>query len=188
MVEKYIWLSMRHFLTNEYRNNIYMGQQQYAICNTDIKTNGLLESLNCCSIFASPLKRSKQTVEFIVRSYTNISFNVVYLNGLMERGLGDFEGKSKQGIRCDPEYFIDNKFIVTKTPPHGESLEHFRNRVDIATKLINAESTINNILVVSHLQTLRMIRFCALDLYNYEIWHSINYNHGEVVQEYYGEK
>ena len=73
MVEKYIWLSMRHFLTNEYRNNIYMGQQQYAICNTDIKTNGLLESLNHCAIFASPLKRSKQTVEFIVRSYANIS-------------------------------------------------------------------------------------------------------------------
>ena len=29
MVSPNVWLSMRHFLTDEYRNDIYMGQQQY---------------------------------------------------------------------------------------------------------------------------------------------------------------
>ena len=52
MVDQNVWLSMRHFLTNEYRNNIYMGQQQYSICNTNIKTNGFLEILyNFCFSF-----------------------------------------------------------------------------------------------------------------------------------------
>ena len=93
MVDQNVWLSMRHFLTNEYRNNIYMGQQQYSICNTNIKTNGFLECLKSCTIFASPLRRSQQTVEFIIDSYTDIKFNVIYLDELKERGLGDFEGR-----------------------------------------------------------------------------------------------
>lgn len=63
MVSQKVWLSMRHFLTDEYRNDIYMGQQQYPICNTDIRTNGYLDTLRSCLIFASPLKRSQQTVK-----------------------------------------------------------------------------------------------------------------------------
>lgn len=188
MVGTNLWLSMRHFLTNEYRNNIYMGQQQYPICNTNIKTNGLIEKLESCTILASTLKRSQQTVEFITQTYANISFDVIYLDELVERGLGDFEGKPKAQIRCNPNYFINNKFIVTKTPPNGESLNDFRNRVNKAVKVIKTASKTNNILVISHLQTLRMIRFCVLGLYNYELWHSINYNHGEVVKEDYGKQ
>lgn len=182
------WLSMRHFLTEEYRNNIYMGQQQYPICNTDIKTNGLLEPLKSCSIYASPLRRSLQTVEYIVKTFKCTDFEINYLDGLVERGLGDFEGMPKEEIRKNTEYFVDKKFIVTKTPPNGESFIDFRSRVDSSVKIILEASKRNNILVVSHLQTLRMISFCVLGTSNYDIWHSINYNHGEVVQECYGKK
>ena len=188
MVSPNVWLSMRHFLTDEYRNDIYMGQQQYPICNTDIRTNGYLETLKSCIIFASPLKRSQQTVEYVVETYVQINFKVVYLDELKERGLGDFEGKPKNIIKCDKEYFENKKFIVTKTPPNGESFIKFRNRVDKATKIMLEESKSNNILVVSHLQTLRMIRFCILETDNYEIWHNINYTHGEIVKEAYGKK
>ena len=179
---------MRHFLTEEYRNDIYMGQQEYSICNTDIKSNGLLEVLNHCTIFASPLKRSKQTVEYLINTYTSIDFNVIYSENLKERGLGDFEGKHKEQIRCNSEYFIDKKFIVTKTPPNGESLERFRNRVEYVSSIMLEEAKKNNILVVSHLQTLRMIKFCILKIHDYDKWHNINYSHGEVVLENYGEK
>lgn len=183
MVEEPVWLSMRHFLTREYLNEIYMGQQQYPICNTDIKTNNLLELLECCTIFASPLRRSQQTVDYLISVFTYVDFNVVYLDELKERCLGDFEGKSKKLIRSNHDYFVDGKFIVTKTPPNGESFLDFRIRVERAVNRISA--TAGNILVISHLQTLRMIRFCMLKSYDYSIWHDINYTHGEVVLENY---
>ena len=182
------WLSMRHFLTEQYRNNIYMGQQQYPICNTDIITHGLLDALQDCSIFASPLKRSMQTVEYVVKTFDFINFKIKYLDGLAERGLGDFEGKPKEPIRKNAEYFINGKFIVTKTPPNGESLSHFRGRVEKAVKEISIAKHTQNILVISHLQTLRMIYFCVNNLYDYDIWHSINYSHGELVEEFYDEE
>lgn len=188
MVNGYIWLSMRHFLTDAYRNNIYMGQQQYPICNTDIKTNGYLEDLRTCVIYASPLKRSSQTVEFLIKKFPDTKFEISYLDGLKERGLGNFEGKPKEQIRCNADYFIEKKFIVTKTPPNGESFCDFRDRVEKAVKIIFDKSFSNNILVVSHLQTLRMIRFCVNNIHNYDTWHNVNYSHGEVVKEDYGEK
>lgn len=181
------WLSLRHFFTEQYRNNIYMGQKQYSICNTEIITHGLIETLENCTIFASSLKRSVQTVEFIVKTFDSVNFNVKYLDALVERGLGDFEGKPKEQIRRNPKYFVNEKFIVTKTPPNGESLVDFRKRVESAVEEIIAERCLQNVLVVSHLQTLRMIRFCVNNLYNYDVWHNINYLHGEVVQEVYGE-
>lgn len=182
------WLSMRHFLTEQYRNNIYMGQKQYPICNTEIITHGLLETLENCTIFASSLKRSVQTVEFIIKKFETVTFNVKYLDALVERGLGDFEGKPKELIRRDPEFFVNGKFIVTKTPPHGESLADFRKRVESAVGEIMAARCLQDVLVVSHLQTLRMIRFCVNNLHNYDVWHNINYLHGEVVEEDYGKK
>jgi len=182
------WLSMRHFITAEYQNNIYMGQQQYPICNTDIETHGLIELLKDCTIFASPLKRSVQTVDYVIATFTMINFKIRYLDALIERGLGDFEGKPKALVRQDPEYFQNEKFIVTKTPPNGESLSNLRDRVNKAVEIMLVEVRKKDIFVISHLQTLRMIRFCVTNSYNYDIWHSINYSHGEVVQENYGKE
>jgi len=183
-----IWLSMRHFLTSEYRDNIYMGQQQYPICNTNIKTNGLIEPLTFCTLYASTLFRSIQTVDYVVKTFSYVKFNIIYLEELIERGLGDFEGQKKEKVWDDPNYFNDKKFVVTKTPPNGESLIKFRTRVEKAVNIILNHFTTSNILVISHLQTLRMIRFCINNSINYDSWHSINYAHGEVVQENYGEK
>jgi broad specificity phosphatase PhoE len=184
----YKWLSMRHFITSEYQNDIYMGRQQYPINNTDIITHGLIESLGKCVLFASPLKRSIQTVDFIIETYKAIDFDVRYLDALVERGLGDFEGKQKAPLKKNTEYFYEGNFIVTKTPPNGESLSDFRNRVKPAVEAMLTENKNNNILVVSHLQTFRMINFCVESKYDYDEWYNIKYNHGEVAQEEYGKR
>jgi broad specificity phosphatase PhoE len=150
-------------------------------------TNGYIEKLKKCVLFASPLKRSVQTVDYVINTFSNIEFNVTYFDELMERGLGDFEGKSKTAIKSNAEYFINGKFIVTKMPPNGENLPDFRKRVNIAVEKIAAKFHTHDILVISHLQTLRMIKFCMTNIYDYETWHSINYIHGEVFKENYGE-
>jgi broad specificity phosphatase PhoE len=165
-----------------------MGQQQYPICNTNIITNGYLEELRDCTLFASPLRRSTETVDFVVKKFSFIKFKVRVLDSLAERGLGDFEGKLKAPIKKNTEFFENEKFIVTKTPPNGESIVNFRNRVANAVYEIQNERCVSDILVISHLQTLRMIRFCIYNSYNYEEWHNINYLHGEVVQESYGQE
>lgn len=183
MVEKKVWLSMRHFVTNEYLQDIYMGQKPYKICNTDLKTNGLIESINNCTILASNLIRSKQTVEYLCSTFPLIEFDVIYSNLLIERGLGDFEGQSKSVIKKNKEYFENDKFKVKLTPPNGESFESFKVRVENALKQIYQINTFSNVLVVSHLQVLRMIRCLVLGKFNYNFWYGINYNHGEIVQE-----
>lgn len=187
MVNNKKWLSLRHFVTKEYLNNIYMGQQAYGICNTDLKTNGLLEDLDECTIFASTLPRSTQTVEYILSEFKNINFNVKFSDNLIERGLGDFEGKQKSIIRKDAHFFRNEKFIIERTPPNGEPFERFCSRVSEEVEFMKNEFKYKNILVVSHLQVLRMIRFCMLDYHNFTEWHNINYKHGEIVRECYGE-
>lgn len=188
MVEKGLWLSMRHFMTHEYLNDIYMGQQQCKICNTELQNGSLIEDLSQCTIFASTLLRSKQTVDFMLSKYHNIDFKVIFSENLIERGLGDFEGKKKSYIRSNRNFFINDKFNVEKTPPNGESLIDFRLRVNNEVKIIKNEFKHSNILVISHLQVLRMIRFCVLERYDYVNWHNINYIHGEVVREKYGKE
>lgn len=98
------------------------------------------------------------------------------------------EGKKKEPIRKNPHFFKNEKFIVTQTPPNGESILSFRKRVNDAVGEIIKEQNKTDILIVSHLQTLRMIRFCITNSYDYDAWHSINYKHGEVVQEDYAQK
>lgn len=186
MVKNNVWLSMRHFVTQEYLNGIYMGQQQYKICNTDIKTNGLLDKIKECTIFSSTLARCTQTVDYVISTYSDINFRVVYSNNLVERGLGEFEGKSKILIRKDKKYFNDGLFIVEKTPPKGESLTDFRSRVNSEVQIIKEESKHTNILVISHLQVLRMIKFCIDESFDYTNWHNIQYLHGEITRENYG--
>ena len=182
------WLSMRHFETEENKKGIYIGQQAYPICNTDINTNGHLETLDKCSVFASTLLRSKQTVDYITSTFDNVQFNVIYTDALIERGLGDFEGKSKNLARQNKSFFIDDKFIVELTPPNGEGFVFFRNRVSLILEQIRKQHQNSHILIISHLQVLRMIRFCMDNNFNYSQWHSINYSHGEVIKEHYGKK
>lgn len=188
MVNTHLWLSMRHFTTNEYQQGIYMGQQPYPICDTNIITNSLLEKIEHCVIYASTLLRSKQTVDYVLSSFRNTHFDVLYSNDLIERGLGDFEGKPKKIVRQNPDFFIDNKFMVELTPPNGESFRDFRERVTQILEDISKTYYSSNVLVISHLQVLRMIHFCMLKSNDYSHWHDVNYIHGEVVEETYGKE
>ena len=95
MVEKPRWLSMRHFVTKEYLQGLYMGQKQYEICNTNLIDKGLMNSLTECTIFASSLMRSRQTVDYLCHHFKKIKFEVIYSENLVERGMGDFEGNLK---------------------------------------------------------------------------------------------
>lgn len=188
MVNKPIWLSMRHFVTSEYLQGIYMGQKPYKICSTNLITNGLIEPLTECTIFASSLMRSKQTVDYICNSFPKIQFDVIYSDCLIERGLGDFEGERKCYIKKNKDFFVDGKYKVELTPPNGEPFISFKNRVESILKIICKKYHTNNILIISHLQVLRMIKYCMSEEENYLHWHDINYNHGEIVKESYGKK
>ena len=186
MVEKPRWLSMRHFVTKEYLQGLYMGQKQYEICNTNLIDNGLMNSITECTIFSSSLLRSQQTVDYLCHHFKEIKFEVVYSESLVERGMGDFEGNLKQELRKNGEYFLDGRLIVDKTPPNGESFLDFKKRVENFLPEIREKKTTKNVLVVSHLQVLRMIWFFMNKEYNLNKWYEVNYNHGEIVEEFYG--
>ena len=188
MVNTNTLFSMLHFVTQEYLDGIYMGQQQYPICNNKIISDCYLKDLKSCTIFASPLLRSRQSVDYIIKEYNHLIFKVIYLDELMERCLGDFEGQKKSVVRQNAFYFKNQQFIVTKTPPNGEDISSFRNRVEIAIEKIFEVLSNDNILIVTHLQILRMIYFIINNIQEYSIWYNINYKHGEVVKENYGKR
>lgn len=188
MVEKPRWLSMRHFVTKEYLQGLYMGQKQYEICNTNLIDKGLMDSLTECTIFASSLMRSRQTVDYLCHHIKKIKFEVIYSDSLVERGMGDFEGNLKQELKKNGDYFLNGRLIVDKTPPNGESFFEFKKRIECFLPEICEKNDTKNVLVVSHLQVLRMIWFIMNKEHSLNKWYEINYNHGEIVEEFYGKK
>jgi alpha-ribazole phosphatase len=172
---------MRHFLTAAYKEGIYMGQGDYGICDTTIVNTNVLAETRECVLFVSALRRARETADFIVNEFKNIKFDVHIMPELIERGLGDFEGKPKTIIKQNSRYFLEGNFIIGLTPPNGESFSLFKQRIEKAYTQISYSTKANNVLVISHLQVLRMLHFIINEVEDYSNWHFINYKHGEMI-------
>eukprot|EP01084_Bolivina_argentea_P011424 21348_1 len=103
-------------------------------------------------VYASPLKRAKQTAQIIMKQFKNCNkLEINYDNRIMERNFGDFQGKTMDGIKNNqPEIYNVLHSNIEYRPPNGESLLDVTNRVtrflaEIATKHYG-----KRILVISH--------------------------------------
>jgi len=169
-------------MTEAHENNIYMGQSDYGICNTIITNSDTLQAIQDCLLFSSTLLRARQTTDYIVTQFPSIQFTVKLLPDLIERGLGEFEGKEKYIIRQNSDFFDNGNLKFELTPPNGEAFYDFHLRVRRAHMQIQSAACQGDVLVISHLQVLRMFHF--LDIENntdYSKWYDINYKHGEMV-------
>ena len=173
---------MRHFLTEAYKDNIYMGQSDYAICNTVIINKDALSEMGSCLLLSSTLLRARQTANYIIEQFSNINFTIKLLSELVERGLGDFEGKEKSVVKQNTDFFSNGNLKFELTPPNGEAFCDFHERIKKAYTKIEFAKRENNVLVISHLQALRMLYFIATgNEGDYSKWYDINYKHGEMV-------
>ena len=106
----------------------------------------------------------------------------MYLDQLLERSMGKFEGKRRDEVAEEfPEYFINDKFIYNLTPPQGESYKEIFMRADaFVENFILKEIESKNVLICSHNQFLKMIYFSLLDVPIGENWYEKNFQNGKV--------
>lgn len=137
---------IRHGQTDWNKKKITMGRKDISLNEAGIKqafvTKELIDNSDIDLIICSPLKRTKQTAD-IVNIDKNI--NILYDKRIMERCLGELEGK---------EYPDDNNEIwninINTSKYYVEPMIDFKNRVyDFIEDIVNKYQD-KNILVVTH--------------------------------------
>lgn len=159
MEKKHLFL-MRHCKSLYNEQNKISGQTDCKIINYNIDYSALKKvvfSKNVL-IICSPLSRCLDTINYLQETI-HTSWPVKLENQILERGMGEWEGKDKDKIvKCFPEYFINSKFISTQTPIGGEKYEEFVKRVFLFTQNLEEVLVDNHVIICSHNQTLRMIK------------------------------
>ena len=172
---------LRHCKTVNNIQNIITGQMDVPIMEGEqIEMNQYNHQGNL-EILCSPLIRCKETVSIFLN---NINFvpQVTYCNDLLERNMGELEGMERsKAIAKYPEYFIDNKFIYNKTPPHGESYTQLCERVDrfINTLLIKKIMS-QNVILCSHNHVLKIIYLKLMNISSENNWFKIRFENGKI--------
>lgn len=176
IMTKHIYF-LRHFQTENNLNHILNGRNlnipiiegKPLYCENDVNL-----------IFCSPAVRCRQTINFFSQ---NVQPSIVYTNLLLERDLGIMEGQTrKQMIKQYPTLFYKNKLIVYATPPQGESLNLFKQRVIKFWDYCNSVNQ-NTVLICSHNQTLKMLYFIIQNkIITIDSWNSLSFPHGNLIK------
>jgi len=122
------------------------------------------------SIVASPLKRCRYFAEELSEKHAlNLSINEQF----REIGFGEWEGLTTKELQeRDPEalkrYWQDPN---EHTPPGGERMQDFIDRINSAWEQLLAESTNKHRLLVCHGGVIRAILVHVLGMPNERLWH-----------------
>jgi len=180
MVKNKLFL-LRHLPTSYNTEKVIIGQLDIPITDLQKIEFGGLSKVKSLVIFASPLQRCKQTVETLQKSISHIQTEIIYVDELIERNFGVYQGKSKHLFGDDPN-FLDGKIRIEVTPEGGESLVEFQNRVALAANQILEALKHNHVLVVSHLHTLKMLTLLLKNMQIEPNWYGFNYENGKIVE------
>ena len=137
---------VRHGHTDWNNEKITMGKKDIPLNMAGIeeayKTSKLLENIDIDLIICSPLIRSKQTANIINK---NRNIEIVYDERIMERSLGNLEGKP---------YTNDNSRIwdinINASDNNIEPMENFKTRVFDFLEKIKKQYNDKNILLITH--------------------------------------
>ena len=110
-------------------------------------------------IYCSTLLRAKQTALIIQNNHKQISNEIIYDSSLNERNYGNWSGKNKEEIKTEVG---ENEFLAVRRgwhnpPENGESLEDTAKRANIWLEKIKSQNNNNNLLIVSHGNTIRAL-------------------------------
>lgn len=171
---------IRHCATEYNASNLISGNSDVPIIDENVDISCYIRS-NKIKVYSSPLKRCIQTGEILKRK---IKFEHIEIdNRLKERNMGIFDGADRKICvqKCPDMFTADGKFIPEKTPPHGESFEDFYERVfhfwfDVCAELENQD-----IIVISHNQTLKVLYSIVKGENIRKIWKQLYFENGNLV-------
>lgn len=123
-------------------------------------------------IISSPMKRCIETMAIL---YPNRKADVFYAD-LKETNFGDWEGKSYDNLKNDPNYVAWINDFENVLPPNGESYNYFNKRVcDCFTHIVENYSNYDNLLIMCHGGVIRSIMSNIIDpSKNFFEWHIPN--------------
>lgn len=172
---------LRHCVTENNEQGFISGRLDNHIKSVGIVDYTELDYIGDMVILSSSSMRCKETVRKLC-SDLKIVIPVMYLDQLLERSMGKFEGKRRDEVAEEfPEYFINKKFIYNLTPPQGESYRKICKRADeFWDRILIKEIEGKNVLICSHNQFLKILYFRILDVSIEENWYKFNFQNGRV--------
>lgn len=148
----------RHGETDENREGILLGQKDVRLNKKGInqahELGKKMKELDIDLIVSSSLIRAKQTAE-IVKSYIHKTVKV--RRRLKERDIGVYEGLTLKQVQQKFQKGYTSEMAYNKTPPGGESSQAAQRRVFLAMDGVLKCYRDQNILIIGHSFTLKMI-------------------------------
>lgn len=139
---------VRHGETAWNKEKRIQGQKNIPLSPTGIKqVEALAEkmpSLGISIIYSSALKRAYFSAKILTEK---LKRPIIQDRGLNERSFGDFEGKLHSTVE---EGLREDETLLTSSPPNGETLRRFRQRVMETMEAILKKHAGETILVVCH--------------------------------------
>ncbi len=163
----------RHGLTDWNEQKKYQGQQDIPLnnkgCKQAEKAAKCLSDRDIDLIYSSDLKRARKTAE-IINNHHNL--NIETKKELREINFGKWQGLTYQEIEEKyPESLkIWNRDPITNSPPAGETLKEFQNRVEKGFNNIIQGVKEGNIIVVSHGGTIKVFLTSLLEMPSENHW------------------
>lgn len=113
-------------------------------------------------IFTSPLQRCMQTAE---EFSTHHLLPISAMKELQECNFGDWDGVDFNFLKDQwPQLELFWQSPLASTPPNGESLQVFSNRINTAWKDIHTQQYCDHTLILCHGGSIRMIIAAILNL------------------------
>ena len=151
---------LRHLTTKNNINGLISGRSEIGIiCK---KLIGVEKIKLLHKVYSSPSERCRKTIKTFFKQF-GMAVETNYDNRLLERHMGEFEGRSKKELLIlYPDYFIlynsQIRFNPLMTPPFGESYDDFSQRIkSFYTECCYKDNSETNILICSHNQTLKRL-------------------------------
>lgn len=175
--------ALRHFRTDNNMKDVLNGRS----IRLPVSEARQVEcSVQIDKIYCSEALRCRQTLEKFLEK--NKAGEVEYTIELLERDLGDMEGRPRQEmISLYPDIFTGGRLDVFAAPPGGESFEELRERASSFLRRTGLDKEDikekSNILICSHNQFLKMLYFT---IHKKEIkkaaWNALSFPFGEVIK------
>ena len=162
----------RHFESVDNRDNVFSGIRDVELTENGQKQVKLFaqkfKNIKIDLAFTSPLKRTKDSLNFILRYHPNVK--TVVDDRLIEKDYGKLSGHSKsEYIRKHPKLSYKYRRSYSVPPPGGESMKQVDKRVTLFIKdmlnIIQKEQA-KTVFVSAHSNSIRPIRKYFEDLTN----------------------
>lgn len=165
MIKLYI---VRHGETDYNKKGKYLGRTDISLNSAGIAQVEELaknsDNLNIDVIYCSPLKRAKQTAEFIKLKH---GCEIIIDDHFIERSVGIYEGLTKEEAKRNyPEMYEQNiTRIFNKAPLNGETINEVIKRVFFGLNEIKKQNKYSKIMIVTHGFVVKIIN----KYFNFEI-------------------